>query len=302
MHVKYDDETKLMFQIGDPIDHACAAALHNTMYEIANLNAVCTLVRVKKGDLPRFIEAAKAVGAYGFYITMPHKSDIIPFLDECDEASRAFQCVNHVKIRDGRLIGIGQDGMGMGLSIEAKLGKDGLKDKRVLLLGAGAVSGLIAADLCSRGASAIHIVNRTVEKAQYIAKTLRDLYGVETFFGPLENDTLQKIAPEVDVAVQCTSAGLAGSGTAFFPFDFMKKLPEHCLLADVQYPKTPFLDAGYANELQCINGMKMLLGQMRAMVDYQFGVKLDESCLQLAEDGLAAAVAMRDLKLQRRSM
>ena len=60
MHVKYDDETKLMFQIGDPIDHACAAALHNTMYEIANLNAVCTLVRVKKGDLPRFIEAAKA--------------------------------------------------------------------------------------------------------------------------------------------------------------------------------------------------------------------------------------------------
>lgn len=300
MRVKFDDDTKLIFQIGDPTDHVCAAALHNTMYEIANLNAVCTLVKVKKGELPQFIEAAKTVGAYGFYITMPHKSDIIPLLDECDEASRVFHCVNNVKIRDGRLIGIGQDGMGMGLAVEAKLGKGNVKGKRILMIGGGAVSGPIAADLCSKGASAVHIVNRTVEKAEYIAKALHELYGVETSYGPLENNALKKIAPEVDVAIQCTSAGLAGSGSIYFPFDFIEKLPDHCVLADTQYPKTPYLDAGKARGLECINGMSMLLRQMLAMVDYQFGIKLDESCLKLAEEGLVTAVGLRDLKLQRR--
>jgi hypothetical protein len=44
----------------------------------------------------------------------------------------------------------------------------------------------------------------------------------------------------------------------------------------------------------------MLLWQMLAMVDYQFGVTLDESCLKLAEDALTATVAVRDLKLRRR--
>lgn len=301
MRVKYDDDTKLLVQIGDPLDHACAATLHNTMYELANLNAVCTLVNVKKGNLPQFIEAAKTMGLYGFYITMPHKSDIIPFLDECDEASRVFQCVNHVKIRDGRLIGIGQDGMGMGIAIETKLGGEGsVKGKRVLMLGGGAVSGLISADLCSKGAVSVHIANRTVKKAEIIAQKLHALYGVETSFGSLDSDALMEVAPGVDIAVQCTSAGLGGSDTAFFFFDFMERLPKHCLVADVQYPKTPFLDAANANGLQNINGMKMLLGQMQAMVEYQFGVKLDDSFLPLAEDGLAAAVALRDLKLARR--
>lgn len=300
MRVKYDDETKLIFQIGDPIDHVCAAALHNAMYEIANLNAVCTLVKVEKGELPAFIEAAKTIGAWGFYITMPHKGDIIPFLDECDEASRVFHCVNHVKIRDGKLIGIGQDGMGMGLAIESALGKGNVKGKRVLMIGAGAVSGSIAADLCAKGASAVYIVNRTEERARYIAQTLHELYGIETAFGILENKTLCRFAPQVDIAVQCTSAGLGGSKKLYFPLDFIADLPPHCLLADTQYPRTPYLDTGKERGLKCVNGMKMLLWQMLAMVDYQFGVTLDESCLKLAEDALTATVAVRDLKLRRR--
>lgn len=54
----------------------------------------------------------------GFDITMPHKSDIIPLCDEVEPFSREFNCVNHVKIRDGKLIGVGLDGLGMVMAIE----------------------------------------------------------------------------------------------------------------------------------------------------------------------------------------
>ena len=82
MRVKYDVDTQLLFQIGDPLDHACACTIHNRMYELANLNAVNLNVVVKKGELPAFIQSCKQLGVKGFDITMPHKSDIIPLCDE----------------------------------------------------------------------------------------------------------------------------------------------------------------------------------------------------------------------------
>lgn len=48
MRVKYDVDTQLIFQIGDPIDHSTAAFLHNEMYDLANINAVCVPILVKK--------------------------------------------------------------------------------------------------------------------------------------------------------------------------------------------------------------------------------------------------------------
>ena len=118
MRVKYDVDTQLLFQIGDPLDHACACTIHNRMYELANLNAVNLNVVVKKGELPAFIQSCKQLGVKGFDITMPHKSDIIPLCDEVEPFSREFNCVNHVKIRDGKLIGVGLDGLGMVMAIE----------------------------------------------------------------------------------------------------------------------------------------------------------------------------------------
>lgn len=118
MRVKFDPDTQLLFQIGDPLDYACACYIHNALYELAGINAVNMNCVVKKGELPQFVDACKALGVRGFDITMPHKTDIIPLCDEVDELSREFKCVNHVKIRDGKLIGIGLDGLGMRMAIE----------------------------------------------------------------------------------------------------------------------------------------------------------------------------------------
>ena len=105
MQVKFDSDMKIFAQIGDPLEHSCTSYIHNSMYALGNVNAVNFNVVVKRGELPQFAEAAKVMHLSGFGITMPQKTDIIPLLDECDEFSRIFNSVNHVKIENGRLIG-----------------------------------------------------------------------------------------------------------------------------------------------------------------------------------------------------
>lgn len=297
MRVKYDIDTQLVFQIGDPIAHSTAAFLHNAMYDLANVNAVCMLVKVPKGGLPDFLQAVKTLNANGFDITTPHKTDIIQYLDECDEASRIFNCVNHVKYRDGKLIGIGLDGVGMGGAIEANVGD--LTGANVLLLGAGAVAGPIAADVVSRGAKKVFIANRTVEKADTIAANLQKLYKTETETGTMDDDFLAECAKKVDIVIQCTSIGMYGHPGKFKSLEFMKELKKDAFCADVLYPKTEFLDKATELGLRNINGMGMLLHQQIAMIDFRFGIKLDPSCLKMAEESLTCAVALRTLREQR---
>jgi len=302
MKLKYNADTQLVFQIGDPIEHSCSGFLHNTMYDIANVNAVCVMVKIKKGELPQFIESVKLLGANGFDITTPHKTDIIQYLDECDDGSRIFKCVNHVKLREGKLIGIGLDGVGMGLAIENLTGGPGsLKGSNVLIIGAGAVAGPISADLSERGAKSIFVANRTVDKAEYITKQLNNMYEIKTGFGKLENNYLSYCAPESDIIVQCTSLGLPGHSGSFESFDFMKKLPRHCIVTDVLYPTTDFLEAAKSLGLKTINGMGMLLHQQIAMIDFRFGIKLNTNCLDIAEESLVAAIAIRELHEQRKA-
>ena len=292
MRVKYNIDTALVCQIGDPMDHSCAAFVHNAMYEIANLNAVSLTVKVKKGGLPQFIEAARTLNIKGFDITMPHKTDVIEYLDVCEESSRAFKCVNHVKFVDGKLHGVGLDGVGMGLAIQYDGVK--IKDSAVLILGAGSVAGPVAADLCARGAKKVIVANRTQEKAKYIADTLKQLYKVETEYGPLNEDYLCKAARSTNILVQCTSLGLAGHDAQYESLEFLKALPKDAAVADVLYPTSKLLETAGGLGLKTISGMGMMLYQQFAMMEFRFGINMPDYALDAAGEALELAIVMRN--------
>lgn len=296
MRLKHDIDTKYCCQIGYPMDYSCAAYVHNEMYAFANQNAVCLSVEVKPDELEEFIKANKAMHMLGFDITMPHKTRIIDYCDEVDEASRIFKCVNHVRWEGDKLVGIGLDGVGMGRAIVHAGTK--IKDATVMILGAGAVAGPIAADICSRGAKKITIVNRTLSKAEYIAEKLRELYPVESYAAEMNAENLARIAPECQLVVQCTSMGAAGHESDYANLDFVDLLPADATLADVLYPTTSFLDRGKKRGLRTVNGMGMLAQQQIAMMKFRFDVDLPENeALEVAENATVVAAAMRDRRL-----
>jgi len=299
VRVKHDVNTIYSCQIGYPLDYSCAAYVHNRMYEIAGLNAVCLAVEVKPEDFPAFIEGNRVMGMSGFDITTPFKSEVIKYLDECDEADRVFKCVNHVKWVDGKLVGVGLDGVGMGMAIERSGAK--IVGSRVTILGAGAVAGPIAADLCKRGATSVCVVNRTLEKAQGIADALNKLFPVTATAVTFTKENLEKVAAETDLLVQCTTLGAPGHAADYEDLSFIDALPDTATVADVLYPSTSVLRAAEARGLKTVNGMGMLACQQIAMMKFRFGIDMPEYTLREAEEAVSVAVAMRDLRLAERA-
>jgi len=296
MNLRADSDTQLYLQIGDPLDYSCAASLHNAMFEYANVNAVSLGLVVKPGTLGEFCEAVKTLGIGGFDVTMPHKSTIIPFLDEVDDLSRDFNSVNHVNLRDGKLIGICLDGVGMCMSIE-DAGVD-IAGKTALILGAGGVSGPIAAELAKRGAKRIVILNRTVSKAAYIETVLHKYFDVETATGDMSIQNMKKYAAESEIVVQCTCLGMDGHDGDYEDVTFVDNLPAGAVIADVLYtPDRPKLLA-YAEEkgYTVINGLGMLIHQQRAMLEFHFGIQVGEDAYDFGEEGLMVARAMREAR------
>lgn len=300
MQVKFDSDMKLFAQIGDPLDHSCTSYIHNSMYALGNVNAVNFNVVVKRGELPQFVAAAKVMHLSGFGITMPHKTDIIPLLDECDEFSRMFNSVNHVKIEHGRLIGRGLDGLGMGMAIE-QAGVN-LQDKRVLMLGAGSVTGPIAAELCKQGVSAVTILNRTVDKAKLIAEILQQNFpALKVTYGAMDVAGLEQVAPISDLVVQCTSLGMDGTNQDFESLHFVSLLPKDSVVADVIFlpRKTRLLQQADQLGHKTINGMGMLCNQQKAMMKFFLDVDLPDSFYDDAQEALMIATAMREARHDR---
>ncbi len=292
MRMKYNLDTKLLFQIGDPLDHATAAYIHNAMYELAHVNAINQYAIVKKGELPKFIECCKYLGVVGFDIATPHKTDIIQYLDECDEFSREFQSVNHVKIREGKLIGIGLDGAGMAISLEQAGAKF---DGRALILGAGAVTGPIAAEICKKGTKEMVILNRTVAKAESIAEILRRHFDIPVISDTMTTENIQKYAENMDIVVNCTSLGIASGTDDYSDEDlaFIEKLPAHCTVADVVYnPVTKLQKAAMARGLKVVGGMPMMFNQERALMKFHFDIDLPEGYEIEGEEAMRTAVTL----------
>jgi shikimate dehydrogenase len=299
MRVKYDLDTKIFPHIGEPMDHSVVAYLHNTMFELACQNAISLTLPIPKGKVGQFCEAVKLQKFAGFSLTMPHKSDIIPFLDDCEEFSKIFNAVNRVNNINGKLYGIGLDGVGMRLALESESVK--IKDSDVLIIGAGSVAGPIAAELCKAGAKSITVLNRTVDKAKFIADTIKQHFNIQTVYGELTTEQLAITAKNVNLVVQCTSFGMEGCSADFESVDFVRLLKPGSVVADVIF--TPWRTRLLAEAERCghkvVNGFGMTLHQQRAMMKFHFGIDLPEDVLYEAEEALLIALAMRQTRRKR---
>ena len=289
MSVKFNVDTQVIYNIGDPMDHSCATYMHNAVYKLMNVNAVNLTTIIPKGGLSQFIEAAKTLGSAGFDLTTPHKADIVPFLDECEPAAAAFRCVNCVKIENGKLSGIGVDGIGLALAVKSRFGS--LEGKKVLVLGAGSVAGLAVNELCKAGVSKITIANRTVEKAAFIAETIHNLHGFTCDCGPMEREFLLEAAKDATLVVQCTSTGRPEH--AEYPgLCVTEVLPQDCKVVDVLYPDTQLLSAARARGLETMNGQRMMVFQQIPKMKFRFGIDFPEKLLPEVDEAVAVGVTM----------
>lgn len=241
--------------IGDPIAHSLSPQMHNAALRALNMNARYIAVHVLKEDLASFTENARKYLA-GFNITVPHKNNIIPFLDHITENAALAESVNTVTVNpDGTLSGDSTDGYGFEMAVREG-GGPALSGISICFIGCGGVVPALAFHAAFCGAKSIRIVNRTVEKAENLSARLAVRFpGLHCYAGTLQDGAAFAGA---DLTVQCTSLGLKETDPA--PVDPHLLSPE-TFLFDTIYKETPLLQYARVNGIACSGGSAMLLHQ-----------------------------------------
>ncbi len=250
--------------MGDPIEHSKSPAMHNAWFEEKSIDATYIPVHVSSENLESAVTGLKTLGASGWNVTIPHKTAIIPYLDELDELAQKMGAVNTVvRTKEGKLKGYNTDGVGFVRSLEDAVGKSH-KDKPVLLIGAGGAARGIAFAMQQQGYKNLTIANRTVANAQAIV----DEMGIGNAISLTD---AEETLADFSILVQMTSAGLA-TGNFSMPFS-LERLAEGAIVADIVYNPlmTPFLQAAEEKGATVVTGLGMFVHQGAIAFEYWLG-------------------------------
>ena len=153
---------KKFIVIGNPIEHSLSPELHNYWIRNNNIDAIYEKQKLNEDQLEKLISQVKDNKITGINITVPYKKTIIPYLDELSGEAQSTQSVNTIYHKDNKVVGHNTDIFGFTTSIEKT--EYNLKNKEVLILGAGGVVPSIIFSLIKMKVSKIKISNRTKKK------------------------------------------------------------------------------------------------------------------------------------------
>ncbi len=159
---------KLYGVIGDPVGHSLSPVMHNDLYELYSVDATYLAFHITPENLQNAVKGFKVNNLAGLSVTVPHKTTIMPLLDEIDPLAQAIGAVNTIVNENGRLIGYNTDGIGYLEGIKKELSS--LTDKKVLLIGAGGAARAIYFTMAQAGMKNIDITNRTISHAEYLVE------------------------------------------------------------------------------------------------------------------------------------
>ena len=153
--------------IGNPVEHTLSPVIHNTLSMVLGENLAYVPFHVENGRLEDAVKGAFALNLLGLNVTVPYKSDVIPYLTDIDPLAENIGAVNTLVRTETGYKGYNTDMPGL----YRAMCEDGVKVKgeKVLILGAGGVARAVAMLLLDKGAREAILLNRTVQKAQEVA-------------------------------------------------------------------------------------------------------------------------------------
>lgn len=250
--------TSVVGLIGDPVAHSVSPAMQNAAFRALGLDFIYIPFRVKKDDLPHAVNAVRALNMRGINVTVPHKVDIMPLLDELTPLACEIGSVNAVVNDDGRLKGFNTDAEGFVYSLfEHEIEPEG---KNVVMLGAGGAARSIAFALASRGANLI-ILNRTPARAAKCAADITAATGQTVEVLTMDARNLADAMEKGDIVVNATSVGMHPNKNETL-LD-AKLIRSSMVVVDIVYnpPRTRLLAEAEKAGAMTINGMEMLVRQ-----------------------------------------
>ncbi len=207
MEIKYyymniKGSTNIVGLIGHPVEHSFSPPMHNAAFEALGMDYAYVAFDVNPNNLKSAIEGAGALNIKGFNVTIPHKIEVMQYLDELDDVAELIGAVNTIDFKN--LKGYNTDGIGAIRAIEEV---SSVKNKNVLVAGAGGASRAISFYLAKFGANSITILNRNVDKAKSLASDISD----SGLISEVKSDAISNISDylnDSDILVDTTPLGM----------------------------------------------------------------------------------------------
>lgn len=251
--MKHND-LKTFAVIGDPIDHTLSPTIHNAAFKHLKMNCNYIAYKIKKQELESGIESLKSIHISGFNVTIPHKINVLNYLDELDNDCYKINAVNTVINKDGMLKGYNTDVFGF---LEPfKIRNISISDYVVLLLGAGGVARAVIAACSQEHVRNIVVVNTNLERAKQLSQLSKNIgVNIQT----INITQINEYEYDYDLIVNATPLGLNNEPSIIS--DTMIK--KNTIVYDLVYRpmQTNLLKQAQKQNAVVIYGYEMLLYQ-----------------------------------------
>lgn len=241
------------YVIGDPIAHSLSPVMHRAAFAVLGLPHTYETMRVTAEQLPAVLDRVRRGDIHGLNVTVPHKVEAMRLCDVLSDEAHAVGAVNTLHVDPtGRLVGSNTDCEGL----RADLVAEGVRPKRVLLLGTGGAARAAAVAMRGLGAE-LGIAGRDDAAARALAHAVG--VGIAVPWS-----TLERAAPW-DLLINATSAGMEGGPDGGPIADAWARAPKtaDAVAYDLVYRPavTPFLAQAARDGARAIGGLGMLVEQ-----------------------------------------
>ena len=270
MKIHLDSSIDNYAVMGSPVAHSKSPQIHTVFAEQTKQDIFYQAIQVDDGRFKAAIKDFQTQGGKGLNITVPYKGDAWEVSEARSSRAERALAVNTISFDNaGKIIGDNTDGIGLvrDLTINQDIA---IKDKDILILGAGGAVRGILDPLFDEYPGRVVIANRTVSRAEKLADIFSDR-------GDISACGLDGLAgSSFDIVINGTSASLQGE---------VPSLPEALLndnacCYDMMYSSidTPFVSWAKAHGAsKASDGLGMLVEQAAESFFIWRGVRPDTS-------------------------
>lgn len=280
----FTGRTKNLGILGWPVEHSLSPAMQNAALQKAGLDYVYVALPVQPKHLGDAVAGLRHMGFAGWNVTIPHKSEILPLLDDVHEDARVIGAVNTVVRSGEKLIGYNTDVAGFLAGLEAA--GCTAEGKHAVMLGAGGAARAVLWGLCKSRVSDIVVGVRNPQKAQTLADDFRG-YGRISVLHWADNVFAEALS-QAELLINTTPIGMYPKVDDMPPVE-LKRLPKSALVYDIIYTpeKTKLLQEAERLGHPIVNGEPMLVGQGAEAFRLWTGVQPDEALMRrILREGL----------------
>ncbi len=250
--------SELVGAFGCPIDENPTGVMEEAAFAAKGLDFRYLTIKVNKGDLKEAMNGMRAMNMRGINLTIPHKVEVVKYLDELTDEAEIIGAVNTVINNNGKLLGDNTDGKGYLISL--KNADISPKDKNILILGAGGAARAISVECALAGAKSITIANIDRAQGEELVEMLRKRTGISTDF--IMWDHPVKVPGDTYILSNATSVGLYPDVDQKPDIDY-ETIKPGMVVTDVIFndPHSLFLQEAEKHSAMTINGLGMLVNQ-----------------------------------------